>query len=61
MIDNVDMEKAKKIKIGDRGFVKEIIIVLIALVVLKYYFQFDLVLYGEQYFGNLVSWIKSWF
>ncbi|HEY4516273.1 MAG TPA: hypothetical protein VJH67_03755 [Candidatus Paceibacterota bacterium] len=48
-------------KAGERGFIREIVLIVVALIVVKYYFDVDVIAYGEEYFGKLVGWVKGWF
>ena len=54
-------ESPTRRKMGEGGFIKEILILVVALVILKHYFDFDLIGHTEEYVIKGVEWVKSKF
>lgn len=46
---------------GNRGLIREIILVLVALVILHYYFHIDVIALIENYVVKAIEWVRGWF
>lgn len=60
-IQKMKLDFPTRAKMGEGGFIKEIIILVVALVILKHYFDFDFVGHVEGYVVKGVEWVKSKF
>ena len=47
--------------VGKQGFIRDTILIVIALIAIKYFFHVDVIGWAEIYIGKIIVWLKGKF